>query len=298
MSTILVAGATGMLGSQIAQALLDQPDTKVKLLARPGWAADPVRQARIEPLVARGAAVAEGDLTDLATLGRATEGVDVVVSALQGGEDVIVAGQVALAEAAVANGVRRFIPSSFAIDLFRAPEGAPQFEVRRRAAAAIESLDLEVLHVLSGGFMDMMLNPSYPGLVDLEQGVVQVFGSGDELFDLSTVRDTARFTARLATDDTAAPGVHTLSGDQVSFARIAREIESVTGRSMQVRSLGSVDTLRRAIDAKGGGWNAVMEWYLLAMLTTPLLESPANDRYDDVRPTSLTAHIAEAYGSR
>lgn len=303
MSTVLVAGATGMLGSQIADALLDQSglgqaDTTVRLLVRAGWADDDARRGRVEPLVQRGATVVEGDVSDPATLEQATEGVDVVVSALQGGDDVIVDGQIALAEAAVRKGVRRFIPSDFAIDLFRAPEGAPQFDVRRRAAKAIDAMDLEVLHVLSGGFMDMMLNPSYPGMIDLQQGLVQTWGTGDEPFDLTTVPDTARFTARLATDDSAAAGVHTLSGSLVSFADIGREIEKVTGKPMQVHSFGDVDGLRSAIDAKGGGWNAIMEWYLLSMLTTPPLENPANDRYDDVRPTTVSQHVAAAYAGR
>jgi hypothetical protein len=52
---------------------------------------------------------------------------------LQGQRDIIVDGQVALAKAAVRSGVRRFIPSDFAIDLFNAPAGAPQFEARKDA---------------------------------------------------------------------------------------------------------------------------------------------------------------------
>ncbi|MEJ7710494.1 MAG: hypothetical protein WKF84_11660 [Pyrinomonadaceae bacterium] len=38
--TVLLAGATGMFGSQIARHLLDQPQARVRLLARGGETAD------------------------------------------------------------------------------------------------------------------------------------------------------------------------------------------------------------------------------------------------------------------
>lgn len=56
---------------------------------------------------ARGAVVVIGDVTGPSFLDAATSGVDVVVSALQGGPEVIVDGQVALAERAARTGVRR-----------------------------------------------------------------------------------------------------------------------------------------------------------------------------------------------
>lgn len=152
MTAVLVAGAAGMLGSRIASHLLDHDDATVRLLVRPGRDSEPVKAARVGPLLDRGAEVILGDVLQPETLDAAVDGVDVVVSALQGGDDVIVDGQVGLAEAAVRNGVRRFLPSDFAIDVFHAPAGPPQFTARPRADAAIESLDLRVVHILSGGF--------------------------------------------------------------------------------------------------------------------------------------------------
>ncbi len=156
--------------------------------------------------------VVAGDVTDPASLDAATSGVDVVVSALQGGPAIILDGQVALAEAAARNGVRRFLPSDFAIDLFAAP-GAPQFDLRRRADSVIDALPLEVVHVLSGAFVDMMLDPSTAGIVDLDHGTATLWGTGDEPFDLTTVDDTARFTAKVATDPADLSGVRYLSGE-------------------------------------------------------------------------------------
>lgn len=285
-----------MLGSRIASHLLDQDGVGVRLLVRDGWQSDPAKQARIEPLLAQGGTVITGDVLQPQSLDAATAGADVVVSALQRGEDVIVGGQVALAEAAVRSGAQRFIPSDFAIDLFRAPAGAPQFEARKRADVAIGALDLQVLHVLSGGFMDQMVNPAYPGLIDVPQGIVQFWGTGEEVFDLTTVEDTAAFTARLATDDSATSGVHAISGSQVSFRLIADEVGKAAGVSLQP-TWGSIDQLAQVIAAKGGAgsWEAAMEWYFVGMLTTPPLTEIENDRYPDAKPTGLRDYLAAAY---
>ena len=295
MTTVLVAGATGVLGSHIAHALTEQEGVTVRLLVRSDWRTDQRKYDRVQPLLAHGASAVDGDVLLPESLAGAVSGTDVVISALQGGPDVIVGGQIALAAAAAATGTRRFIPSDFAIDLFNAPAGAPQFEARKEADAAIEAMDLEVIHVLQGAFMDQMLDPSFPMFVDLAQRQIRFFGTGDELTDMTTVEDTARFTARVATDLEAHAGVHTISGAQTSFAQIRREIEHVTGIVLEPVSLGDTESLRRAIAAKEDPWHAVMEWYSLAMLTTPPLTNVENDRYPDARPTNLHDYLARAY---
>lgn len=69
------------------------------------------KREALEPLLARGAELIEGDFSNISSLDRATQGVDVIRSAIRGGPDVIVDGQIALAEAGKRNGVRRMLPS-------------------------------------------------------------------------------------------------------------------------------------------------------------------------------------------
>ena len=138
MTTVLIAGGTGMLGGLITEHLLEQDGVEVRLLVRRSARNDPDKAARIDDLVARGARVFGGGFRHVASLVRAPAGAYVGISALQGGPDVIVDGQIQLAEAAVRNGVRRFFPSDFALDLFAAPTGAPQFDMRKEADAAID----------------------------------------------------------------------------------------------------------------------------------------------------------------
>ena len=117
--TILLAGATGMFGSHIARHLLDQPGARLRLLLRS--ADDAGRQDALKPLLERGAEFVEGDLADRDSLDRATQGIDVIVSAVQGGPDVIIDGQVALAEVGKRNGVASCRPTTLSTSSRRPP---------------------------------------------------------------------------------------------------------------------------------------------------------------------------------
>ncbi len=295
MTTVLIAGATGMLGSLIGTHLLDQDGVEVRLLLREAAPTDAARAATIADLTARGAQVVVGDVTESSTLGDATRGVDVVVSALQGGREIIVDGQVALATAAVRNGVRRFIPSDFALDLFSAPDGAPKFDLRKEADATIDALDLEVVHILNGAFMDMMLDPSTAGIVDLTKDTAMLWGTGDEPFNLTTVDDTAKFTAKIATDPADLSGVRMISGAQTTFNTIIRDTEALTGRTLSRNVMGDVDDLRRITSEADNPWSVIMQWYFLCMITVPVFATTENDRYADLRLTTLDDYLAAAH---
>jgi len=73
-TTVLVAGASGMLGNRVAAHLLDQSDTDVRLLLRESVPSDPGKAATIRALTDRGAVVVVGDVTDPSSLADATEG--------------------------------------------------------------------------------------------------------------------------------------------------------------------------------------------------------------------------------
>ena len=295
-TTVLLAGATGMLGERIAHHLLDHHDVEVRLLLRAASSKGPDKRAAVDALVARGATAVTGDVTDPSSLPAAVQGVDVVVSALQGREDVIVDGQVALAEAAVTARVRRFFPSDFAIDLFAAPVGAPQLDARRRADEQIDAMDLQVVHVLGGAFMDQMLDPATPGMIDLAAGTATLFGRGDEPFDLTTVDDTARFTAHLATDPADVSGVRYVSGSRTTWGEIFAETEQITGRPLTRNRVASTEDLRRITAHAEDPWSVLPQWYVLAMLTTaPFPRS--DDHYPGPPATTLHDYLAGAHAA-
>ena len=298
--TILVAGATGMLGSRIAHHLLDAPDVDVRLLVRPGALADAAKRALVSPLLDRGAEVAEGDLADRLSLDRATMGVDVVVSAVQGGADIIVDGQLALLEAARRNGVRRLLPSDFALDLFETPEGehAP-YDMRRQADRAIQASGLEHVHVLNGAFMDVFLYPG--GMFDLERAVARTWGEGDERFEVTSVEDTARYTARAAADRALPSGKFAIAGERISFDAVTAAFEQVTGRAFRRERLGSIADLRAWIaDRRASDPDPmvpIIGTYQLYMLTgEAALRDLGQDRYPDIRPERFVEFLRRHLG--
>lgn len=295
--SVLLVGATGTLGSRIAAHLLEDGNTQTHLLVRSLTPTDPGKAAALLDCVRKGAVLVEGDLHDPGSLAAATRGIDVVISAVQGGRDIIVDGQVALARAARSNGVRRFIPSDFALDIWAAPEGAPMFALRREADAVIDELGLEVLHVLNGAFMDMMLDPRTAGVVDLAKGTGNYYGDGNDQFDITLIDDVAAFTARIAVDDTAPAGIHAISGARTSFNEIIAAVEDVTGRTLTRNPRGSVDDLRRTVAEAGNPWAAIGQWYNLAMITTPPFSTTDNLKYADVTPTPLAAYLQNAIGA-
>ena len=88
---VLVVGATGNMGSKIVRELVALGAT-VRATVRVGSKPETVDKLR----AARGQ-LATVDLADEAALERACDGIDVVVSAVQGMRDVIVDGQSRLA---------------------------------------------------------------------------------------------------------------------------------------------------------------------------------------------------------
>ena len=292
--TILLAGATGMLGGRIARQLLDQPGARVRLLVRGGAAAD--KRAALGPLLARGVESVEGDLADRASLDRATRGVDVIVSAVQGGPDVIVDGQVALAEAGRRNGVRRILPSDFALDLFKAPPGEhAAFDMRRAADERIAATGLEQVNVLQGGFMELF-SPGM-GAVDLDAGTIGFFGDGKRPVEVTSVEDTARLVARVALDRGVPPGKFAFAGDRVSFREAGAIVAARTGRALRPVSYGTEADLRAAMAAADPGKRVMLAYLLYMTNGQTALTDLRNDRYPDLKPESFEAFATRSFPS-
>lgn len=290
--TVLLAGSTGMLGTRIAEHLLDSDDVALRLLVRASTLDDPAKRPALDALAERGADLVAGDVTDPASLDAATRGVDVVISALQGGPDVIVDGQVALAHAATANGVKRIVPSDFALDHFKATPGEHMsFDWRREADEQIAEFDIEQVNVLNGAFLDAVVTPGAAVVYDDEAGTATYWGSGEERFEATTVDDTARYTARAALDPDVKPGKFAVAADRVSFGAIVAAHENATGRRYEQRSQGDVDDLRAWIAARqeeGDFGTALMGRYVQYMLTgQTMLDDVQNHRYPDIEPQTL-----------
>jgi nucleoside-diphosphate-sugar epimerase len=291
---ILLVGATGMFGSHIAKHLLAHPDARLRLLVRSGD--QEKKKDTLKPFLDKGVEFVEGDLSDRASLDRATHGVDVIVSAVQGGPEVIIDGQVALAEAGKKNGVRRMLPSDYAMDLFKATPGEHMmFDLRRKADEAIAATGIEHIHVLQGAFMEMF-GPKM-GTFDYEAGTVTFWGDGTQVIDCTSVESTALMLSHVALDRRVGSGKFAFAGDRISILDAAKVIEARTGRTFARHSMGSEADLRMAKAAaekdKSNPFMAVMLAYQLYMLNgQTALTDLQNHRYADVKLESFAEFAA------
>ena len=287
--TVLVVGATGMLGSRIAHHLMLGPDTRLRLLVRDMAA----KKEQLDHLAGKGVELVEGELADHASLARATAGVDVIVSAVQGGPETIVDGQVALATAGRRNGVRRILPSDFALDLFKATPGEhTAFDMRATADRRIAEIGLEQVNILQGGFMDLFLPGR--GAIDLDAGTVGFFGDGERPLEVTSVEDTARMVARVALDRDVPAGKFAFAGDRTSFREAGAIITAQTGRKIRPVSYGSEADLRAAM-ASADPQKRVMLAYLLYMTNgQTTLTDLQNNRYPDLRLEGFAQYVARS----
>ncbi|MCF6471762.1 NmrA family protein [Nonomuraea sp. MG754425] len=288
MTDVFLAGATGNLGSQIAMRLRRER-ARVRALVRPANG----RDEKVRALAEQGVEIVEGTLDDPAErLARAMAGAAVVISAVQGAENVIVQGQANLLRAAEKAGVPRLIPSDFAIDLFRLDPGDNVFLDHRRAAHdAFSGSRVAVTSVLNGAFTDVMTAP-FLEIVDWDAGTFSYWGDGEQPCDFTTVADTAAYTVAVALDPDSAGRPVRVAGDVLTMKEFHAALEHGTGRRLHLKQRGDVEDLAAEIDRRRVGATHPGEYvalqYTWGMVSGKARLDPLdNDRYPAVRPTRV-----------
>ncbi|WP_199443533.1 NmrA family NAD(P)-binding protein [Umezawaea beigongshangensis] len=294
-TTVLVAGATGDLGSQIVQNLLERGST-VRALVRPSSAdgGERLRGVAGHPNLS----LRVGDLTDgAASLAPHVDGVDVVVSAVQGGPDVIVDGQRELLTAAAAAGVRRMIPSDFSINLYGYEYGVNLYsDVRRKFSEEFRDSPVLRTSVTVGAFPEYFLAPLHE-VLDVAAGTFSIWGDGTQPIDITTIPDTAAYTAAIALDpSTAGRDVHVV-GQQLSLLELHEEVEAASGRPWRLVRRGSLEDLQAEIIRRQFVATSPFE-YLALQYQTVMYNGRAsvvdvrNADYPSVVPTSVATYLA------
>jgi uncharacterized protein YbjT (DUF2867 family) len=150
---VVVVGGTGMLGSQVVTALLTR-GKRVRALVRPK--SDPAR------LIQAGAEIVQGDMMDSASLLRAMDGADAVVSTAAGytrhskGDtpEIDKTGNRNLADAASQAGIRRFVLTSI-LTCNQTPQ-VPHFWHKKLAEDRLEELGVPFVSLRPGAFLDQI----------------------------------------------------------------------------------------------------------------------------------------------
>lgn len=296
---IVVAGATGRLGSKIAAALIARGAT-VRALTRKAS-----ESASTGALRQEGAKVVEVDYNSRPELERACRGAACVVSALSGLRDVIVEAQTRLLDAAVEAKVPRFIPSDYAVDFTKLPDGSNRnFDLRREFKRRLDQAPIAATSILNGMFMELLVGPAPIMLFKFKR--VLYWGDADQLLDFTTIDNTAQFTAAAALDQ-ATPRFLCIAGDVQSARGLARIASEVSGdrfrvfRGGSLRRLGVLIAVLRTLTPARGSvfppWQGMQ--YLHNMFEGKAkLSSLNNDRYPGIPWTGVRELLASHFAQR
>lgn len=286
-NTILVAGGTGNLGGRIVRDLIKR-GAQVRAIVRPETDSEKVE--RVKQL---GAEVVSVDMSNAEELVSACQDVSCVVSALSGLHDVIVDAQTQLLEAAIAAGVPRFIPSDFASDFTRLPEGDNRnFDLRKEFHKTLDVSPIQSTSIMNGAFADI-LGYGTP-LYDFRNYTVGYWGeNADWKMDFTTMDNTADYAAATALDS-ATPRILRIASFQVSPKDLAAIGGEVKGREFKLVPMGSLEDFAaankkdRAAHPEGEkevfpDWQAKQYMHSMFNVHNEKLD---NDRYPDVEWTS------------
>ncbi|BBY55490.1 NmrA family NAD(P)-binding protein [Mycobacterium koreense] len=282
--TVLVAGANGNLGTRIARAMHARGRRVRCGMRNPG--------NDTGTLAALGDVV-RADLDDPASLRAACDGVDVVVSAVQGGPDVIVDGQRRLLSAARDAGAARFVPSDYSLDLFAlAPGENWNSDARRTFDDELISSGQGYTILLNGAFMEVIAAP-FMRMVDPAAGTMTFWGDGTMPFDLTSMDDTAAYLAEIVGDPNTLNRVVQVVGQRLSVEQIARSYTEATGQPLRLQSRGGIEQgyaeLERLKSQTDDPMVLLPLMYQLPMVSGKgRLTAVENDRYPQITPTTLT----------
>jgi uncharacterized protein YbjT (DUF2867 family) len=230
---ILIVGASGRLGSVVAELLLAQGKA-VRAMTR-----TPLNLAHLKQ---QGAEVVSGDLRNAASLLSACQGVEQVVAAahaLVGKGDnnpqtVDDAGNRQLIDAAKATGVKHFI---FVSVRGASPDSPLEFfRIKYRTEEYLRASGLSFTILRPSAFMDLWVQLIGQPLV--EQGKTTIFGRGTNPINFVAVEDLARFVGIALEDSRARNRVIEVGGpENLTLNQVAEILERASGRQAKTRHI-------------------------------------------------------------
>ena len=230
---ILLVGASGRLGSVVAELLLAQGKA-VRAMTRTPLTLTHLKQ--------HGAEVVRGDLRDPASLLSACQGVEQVVAAahaLDGKGDnnprtVDEVGNRQLIDAAKAAGAKHFL---FVSILGVGPHAPLEFfRIKYRTEEYLRASGLNFTILRPGAYMELWTQ--LIGQPLLEHGKATIFGRGNNPINFVSVEDVARFVS-IALDDPRARNTAIEVGgpENLTMNQLAEIFERASGRQAKTRHI-------------------------------------------------------------
>ncbi|KAB8315057.1 NAD-dependent epimerase/dehydratase family protein [Tolypothrix campylonemoides VB511288] len=249
--TLLIIGATGTLGRQVARRAIDE-GYKVRCLVRSAKKATFLKEW--------GAELVPGDLCYPETLNAALEGVTAVIDASTSRptdslsiRQVDWEGKVSLIQASVAAGVERFIFFSI-LDAEKYPE-VPLMEIKRCTELFLAESGLNYTILRLAGFMQGLIGQY--GIPILEGQPVWVTGESSPIAYMDT-QDVAKFAIRaLKVPETQKQTFPVVGTRAWSAEEIIGVCERLSGKEARITRMpiNLLRTMRRVIRFFQWGWN-------------------------------------------
>ncbi|KUJ17542.1 isoflavone reductase family protein-like protein CipA [Mollisia scopiformis] len=178
IKNVAIVGASGSLGAPILKVILDSAKFNITVVSREGSKATFPSSVK----------VVKADYNSLDSLTSAFKGQDAVVSTV-GTEGLL--GQSVLIDAAIAAGVKRFLPSEFGSDLSnpnvaKLPVFGYKLATRKHLEEKIQAgADITYTYVINGGFLDWGLEVGF--LLNTKEGKPTLYNGGDRQFSTTTL---------------------------------------------------------------------------------------------------------------
>ncbi|CZR59842.1 uncharacterized protein PAC_09736 [Phialocephala subalpina] len=308
---ILIAGITGNIGSHAANHALETGH-KVRGLGR-----NPSKlPASITKHPNFNTFITSTSHDDIPALEKACLGIDAIICAYAGLPTLHLDGQLLLLRAAEKASVKRFLTAGWNYDWRKVPFGTawPIYDsIRCFHVQAELTSSIKPLHIFSGMLADVFFGvdgqdgftPKDGGVWDChaekERKEMDIWGTGDEVWDFTTERDAGRWGVEVITAEGAEEGGFvSLRSFRASLKDVKETYELVRGGEVKVRWRGSVDELEKlAVKEKEKfGRRRLWEWHRLYFYLTCLkgtwnLGELENEKFPGFEATSLEKFLKE-----
>jgi len=225
---ILVAGSTGLLGSEICRELTAQ-QKKVRALVRKTSSPE-----KIDALKQMGCSVIEGDFKDKSSLLNACKDCDTVISTVsstlsrQEGDNIQTVdhyGNLNLIASAQEAGVKHFIFISFR---HQKAMDNPLVEAKRSAELAIKNSGMKYTILQASIFMEVWLSPALG--FNYDSHGAQMPGDGSNPISYVSYKDVAAFAVASVDNPVVENEVLEIGGPEpLAPAQVIKEFENISG---------------------------------------------------------------------
>lgn len=285
---IIIAGATGNLGSKIVKVLLGK-DVEVRAIVR--FETDLKKIKELEHL---GVHVFQVDTSNKSEISKHCIGAHCLVSALAGLEETVIDAQRIFLDAAIEAKVQRFIPSDYSSDFTNLKEGQNRnLDFRRKFHEYIAQTPINATTIFNGPFMDL-LTTDMP-LILFKQKKILCWGNANQILEFTTTDNVAEFTAAVAVDDDT-PRYLRIAGDRLSCNNFVQLLTSLTGKQYKIFRPGGISLFNFIIKVTRffspsenelyPAWQG-MQYMRDLMEGRIIFQKYDNDRYGNIKWTSV-----------